>query len=40
MGVMEQTGLTGANLPATWTPVAYTRAFLPQFGLNLRADAL
>lgn len=39
-GFMEQTGLTGANLPTTATFAAYTRAYLPQFGLNLRTDAL
>lgn len=40
MGCLEQTGLTGANLPSTMTGVAYTRALLPLFGLNLRATAL
>ena len=40
MGIMEQTGLTGATLPSTWTAAVYTRAFLPIFGFNLRADAL
>lgn len=39
-GCLEQTGLTGANLPSTATFAAYTRAYLPVFGLNLRADAL
>lgn len=39
-GVLEQTGLTGANLPSSMTGVAYTRAYMPMFGLNLRADAL
>jgi hypothetical protein len=40
MGIMEQTGLSGAVLPDPMVPVVYTRAYLPQFGLNLRADAL
>lgn len=40
MGCMEQTGLTGSTLPATATFAAYTRAFLPLFGLNFRATAL
>jgi hypothetical protein len=40
MGIVEQTGLTGASLPNPMVPVVYTRAFLPHFGLNLRADAL
>lgn len=39
-GLMEQTGLTGAALPATATPVAYTRTFLHLFGLNLHGTAL
>lgn len=40
IGCMEQTGLTGANLPTTWTAAVYTRAYLPLFGLNLRSSAL
>jgi hypothetical protein len=40
IGCMEQTGLTGAALPATATFAVYTRAYLPLFGLNLRATAL
>ena len=39
-GIMEETGLTGAALPSTATFAVYTRAYLPLFGLNLRADAL
>lgn len=38
-GVMEQTGLS-STLPSPAVPVAYTRAFLPNFGLNLRSVAL
>lgn len=40
MGCLEQTGLTGSTLPATATFAAYTRAFLPLFGLNFRSTAL
>lgn len=40
LGVMEQTGLTGANLPSTWTPVATTRAYLPLFGLHCRSTTI
>lgn len=40
MGIVEQTGLTGSTLPDPMVPVVYTRAFLPLFGLSLRADAL
>lgn len=40
MGIMEQTGLTGSTLPDPMVPVVYTRAYLPLFGLNLRAGAL
>lgn len=40
MGIVEQTGLTGSTLPDPMVPVVYTRAYLPLFGLNLRADAL
>ena len=40
MGCMEQTGLSGAVIPDPIVPVAYTRAYLPLFGLNLRPDAL
>lgn len=39
-GCMEQTGLTGAALPSTATPVAYTRGLFPTFGLNLRSIAI
>jgi hypothetical protein len=39
-GCLEQTGLTGASLPSTATFAVYTRAYLPIFGLNLRANAL
>lgn len=38
-GVMEQTGL-GSTLPSPAVPVAYTRAFLPYFGMNLRSVAI
>lgn len=38
-GCMEQTGL-GSTLPSPMVPVTYTRAFLPQFGMNLRSVAL
>jgi hypothetical protein len=38
-GIMEQTGLS-STLPNPMVPVVYTRAFLPQFGLNLRSTAL
>lgn len=41
VGIMEQTGLTGAALPATWTsPAGYTRGTVPIFGLNLRNIAI
>lgn len=41
IGWMEQTGIAaGPNLPATATPVAYTRAFAPLFGMNLYTVAL
>ena len=40
MGLMEQTGLTGAALTNPGVPVAFTRTVVPLFGLNLRADAL
>jgi hypothetical protein len=38
-GVMEQTGLS-STLPSPAVPVAYTRAFLPLFGMNLYTVAL
>lgn len=38
-GIMEQTGL-GSTLPSPAVPVAYTRAFLPEFGMNLRNVAI
>jgi hypothetical protein len=38
-GVMEQTGLS-STLPSPAVPVAYTRAFLPIFGMNLYTVAL
>jgi hypothetical protein len=38
-GVMEQTGLS-STLPSPAVPVAYTRAFLPVFGMNLYTVAL
>lgn len=39
-GCLEETGLTGANLPSTATFAIYTRAFLPLFGLNGLSVAL
>lgn len=39
-GCVEQTGLTGASLPSTWTPVAFTRSYLPLFGFSLQATAV
>ena len=36
-GIMEQTAFA---LPSPAVPVAYTRAFLPMFGMNLRSTAL
>lgn len=38
-GVLEQTAL-GSTLPNPMVPVAYTRAFLPHFGMNLYSVAL
>ncbi len=38
-GVVEQTGLS-STLPDPMVPVAYTRAFLPHFGMNLYSVAL
>jgi len=35
MGMMEQTS-SSFPLPATATPIAYTRAFLPYFGFTMR----
>lgn len=39
-GVCEQTGLTGSTLPGTATFATTTRAYVPVFGLNVRATAL
>lgn len=39
MGVMEQTS-GGFALPATATPITYTRSFLPHFGFNCRSEAI
>lgn len=38
-GCLEETGLTGATLPATATFATYTRAYLPVFGFNLTSTA-
>lgn len=39
MGCMEQTGVTLGSTPNPAVPVAYTRAFLPVFGMNLHGTA-
>jgi hypothetical protein len=39
-GVMEQAGLSGSTLPATASPVEFTRTNIPLFGLNLQTVAL
>lgn len=40
MGCMQQTGLTGANLPSTATFATYAQAQVVVFGLNLRPVAM